>query len=74
MKRSELVEIVHEYLWENYPDIDAADIVTIIEQSGMLPPIHYPFSCYCSMRGSCPSCNPNEYKMYNTWEPEDETK
>lgn len=45
----------------------------LFEKLGMLPPIHYPYTCGCSMRGVCPTCTPNEYKMYNTWEPEDET-
>jgi len=38
MKRSEMVDEIHQYLWSNFPTIEASDILDIIERKGMLPP------------------------------------
>ncbi len=39
MKRSELVEKIHNWYWNNYPKFRADDLLAVIESEGMLPPL-----------------------------------
>lgn len=82
MKRSEALDIIRNtinYGLKHYgassgnfqTELTPNEILTALEGAGMMAPIHYPYTCGCSMSGMCPACNPNEYKMYNKWEPED---
>lgn len=43
MKRSDMVNLIHDYYWDNYPDFEASDLLTIIEKAGMLPPNQCPW-------------------------------
>ncbi len=38
MKRSEMVEKIHNWYWNNYPNFRAKDCLSIIESEGMIPP------------------------------------
>jgi len=75
MKRSEmrkhLFDVFDKFLVENTGSTNLVDVfLDACLEKGMQPPVYYPYSCSCSMTGSCPACNLNEYKMYNRWEPE----
>lgn len=77
MKRSDMINLIQRYLMVYFDirDINKEgcdSLLRMIEEKGMLPPIHYPYGCSCSTRGMCPKCTPGEYKRYNVWEPEDE--
>ena len=38
MKRSEMVKMIHNWYWNNYPKFNASDCLAIIESEGLLPP------------------------------------
>lgn len=59
MKRSEMVQKIHNWYWNNYPNFRASDMLAVVESEGMVPPgvgIE------------------NEEVMSYKWEPEDKKK
>lgn len=76
MKRSEMINILRNAFIEHMNCVDCckdddmmySKILQKLEDSGMVPPIHYPHTCYCSMSSRCPDCSPIEYTMYHRWE------
>lgn len=67
MKRSDMVDLIHNYYWDNYPDFEASDIVTIIEEAGMLPPKNP------NKYDPVPTVTPtghNDYSFIREWEEE----
>lgn len=77
MKRSEMLQMITDFLWKSNGDygykkfasLDAEELLDIIEKAGMLPPFKKE-PCFCSMRGTCPTCSPNLFK--SEWEPEND--
>lgn len=81
MKRSQMVDIIRQFLHGNSNDLfhldEAEDLLDIIEDVGMRPPPvkskqlkpnDYKFGSACSMRCECPDYDPN-YLIY-VWEDE----
>ena len=70
MKRSEMIEIIEGMIkWADHhsPKVKAIEILTVIEEEGMLPPDYLsPTGCPCGL----PGCTSEG--IVNEWEPEDE--
>ena len=85
-----MVDKIHSYIFENYYDLDASDLLQIIEDAGMLPPRWVPIADSTEMGngGMFNADNDNYPKghynvangksiycgVINSWEPEDEIK
>jgi len=65
MKRSEAVSEIHEYIFQNYYDLQATDLLEIMEALGMLPPFFPPEKLSVMQ-------DEKKYTQYYRWEPEDE--
>lgn len=74
MKRSEMIEYIHNWYWNNYPKFRAKDLLDMLEKEGMLPPQRLP------TRKEYPELTDAEFVEFckgymgviNKWEPEDE--
>ena len=73
MKKSEMLESIHNWYWNNHPKFRPADLLDLLEREGMLPPLAE-FKTVVDRSTEDEEIKRTVYIQEHKWEEEDEKK